>query len=118
MTMAKNLDGAEWQRRVDLLIEQKSITPGRGKVIVARDPRREMLSESIVLPDAAKEESQTGTIVAFGEPRENPMGSAVDFVYGLGDRVIINQIAGKRLRWYDLEMAVLDEEEILVRLNG
>jgi len=116
--MAKNLDQAEWQRRVDLIIEQKPLKPGRGRLIVARDPREEFLSREadLVKPGQAQEESQTGTVVALGTPRENQMGSEVEFVYQLGSRVIINQIAGKRLRWYDLEMAVMPEDEIIVEM--
>jgi len=109
------MEESEWTRRCEVLIEKPSITPGRGRVLIARQPRSGKQG-SVIIPEAAKEQSQLGIVVALGPKRENLMGSEVDYWVSLGDTVLINQYAGKPLGMEGLELTIFEEGDIVARV--
>ena len=121
--MAIEKDPVKWRTKCKALALEagvgKDICPGRGMYLVARETRDEYLSEAakIIAPEGAKEQKQTGVILACGPRRENPMGSEVDFAFGVGDKVLFNQFAGKPLNIHGLELVLLDEFEVKMRLS-
>jgi co-chaperonin GroES (HSP10) len=121
--MSVEKDPLKWREKCANLMKLsgvgKDMCPGRGLYLVARETRDEFLSEAakIIAPDQAKEQKQTGVIIAIGARRENAMGSPVDYVFDVGDKVLFNQFAGKPLNMHGLELVLLDEVEVKLRLN-
>ena len=110
---------AEWEAIVEKLMASQRFRPGIGRVLIVRDPRKEKLGELIHQAVQYSEQEQVGVVVALGHKRENAMGSKVDFCYHVGERVVINQLAGKSFNFIaGLEMSIVDEKEILVSWDG
>lgn len=119
--MAKIMDSMKWREACQQAIRagKDGLTPGRGRILVARDPRDEFLSRDskLVAPDASKEQKQTGAVLILGPKRENAMGSEVDYVFSVGDKILMNQYAGKPVNLFGLELVVIEESDIFLRLN-
>lgn len=113
-------DPIKWRQLCKRVMADKNMMPGRGRLLIARDMRDEYLSETakIINPDNAKEAKQTGAVLMLGPKRENAMGSEVDFVFNPGDKVLFNQFGGKPLAMHGLELVIMEESEIFLRLNA
>jgi co-chaperonin GroES (HSP10) len=116
MSVLKESERPKWDTQVKWLIEHSILRPGIGRVLIARDPRQDKVGSLIADPRYIGAE-QKGTVVALGRRRENAMGSPVDFVFEVGDRVIINEIAGKNLPLNGVELAIVPEDEIIVSMH-
>lgn len=116
MSVLKESERPKWEVQVKWLIEHEILRPGIGRVLIARDPRQDKVGELIADPRYIGAE-QKGTIVALGRKRENAMGSPVEFAFAVGDRVIINEIAGKNLPLNGVELAIVPEDEIIVSMH-
>lgn len=117
--MTKVKDPVAWRESCKRLMASTEMMPGRGRLLVARDPRSDYLSQEKVLlaTDASKEQKQTGAVLLCGPKRENAMGSEVDYVFQPGDKVLFNQYGGKPLQLHGLELVILEEAEIFLRMN-
>lgn len=110
------LSAAEWLRRCKDMIENPVGKPGRGEVLVARQPRRVKTSGGIYIPSSAKEQSQLGMVIALGEKALNLMGTEIDFYLKPGDTVLVNQYAGKPVHFREVECAVFAENDVVMKL--
>jgi len=111
------LTNDEWMRRCAAMVEKPPVTPGRGSVLVARQPRLAVTQGGIIMPEKAQEQSQLAMVIALGAPKRNLMGSDDEFWVKPGDTVVVNQYAGKPLMLRDVETAVFEEDDIVARVN-
>ena len=79
------------------------VHPLGDRLIVLPDPPEEMLSESILAPDIAKERPARGTVIATG-----PLVSVVK----MGDKVLYGHFTGAELLHNGAEHLCLREDDI------
>jgi chaperonin GroES len=94
-----------------------AIRPLGEKVLLKRLEAETKTKGGIVLPDAAKEKPQKGTVIAVGDGRLLKDGSRADFQVKAGDTVIFASYAGTEVKVDGQEYMLMDETEILAILD-
>ena len=91
----------------------KKLVPLGDRVVVKPQPAEEKTKSGIVLPDAAKERPQEGTIVAVGTGRVLDNGQKVPLEVKVGDKVIYSKYGGSEVKIDNEEYIILTEKDIL-----
>ncbi len=94
-----------------------SIRPLGEKVLVKRLEAEEITAGGIVLPDAAKEKPQRGTIMSVGKGRLLDTGERKPLQVGQGEQVLFSSYAGTEVKVEGEEMIIMDESDILAVLG-
>ena len=92
------------------------IRPLGGKVLVKRLEAEEVTEGGIVLPDAAKEKPQKGTVLALGDGKQLDDGTRAKFQVKKGDKVLFTSYAGTEIKLGGEEHMLMDESDILAIL--
>lgn len=87
------------------------IRPLHDRVLVERIEMEDMPPAGIIIPDAAKEKTQTGKVVAVGEGRLTTDGKRMPMVVKKGDVVFFGKYSGTEAASDNL--LFLKEDEIL-----
>ncbi len=90
-----------------------SIRPLGEKVLIKRLEADQMTKGGIVLPDAAREKPQRGTVLALGDGKQLDDGSRGDFQVAVGDMVLFTSYAGTEIKVDGQEYLLMDESDIL-----
>lgn len=88
------------------------IRPLGDKVVVKASTAEERTSGGIVLPDAAREKPQQGTVVAVGPGRLLENGERAAMQVSVGDVVIYSKYGGNEVKLDGEEFLILDVESI------
>jgi chaperonin GroES len=86
-----------------------NLKPTGNKVIIERFGAKTVSEGGIHLPETAKEQPQSGRIVAAGEIDEDQ--------YGIGDEVIFASYAGTEIEVDETKYIIMSEDEILAVVN-
>ena len=89
------------------------IRPLGEKVLIKRMEAESTTSGGIVLPDAAKEKPQKGTILAVGDGKQLDDGTRAEFAVAVGDKVLFSSYAGTEIKVNGEELMLMDESDIL-----
>lgn len=89
----------------------RKLTPLHDRVIIKRDVAPETQG-GIVIPEKAKQLSQTGTVQAAGPGKRTATGVRPLEVKA-GDRVVFSKMAGAEISVDGESMVIMREEEIL-----
>jgi chaperonin GroES len=89
------------------------VRPLADKVLVKPQAEEERTAGGIVLPDAAKEKPQKGTVVAVGEGRLLDNGTRVPASVKEGDTVVFSKYGGTEFKFEGEEYLLLDEMSLL-----
>jgi chaperonin GroES len=89
------------------------LQPLGDRVVVEREASEERTAGGILLPDAAKEKPQRGTVVSVGNGKLLDDGSRGKLQVKVGDRVIFTSWAGETFKIGDDELLLMREEDIL-----
>ncbi|MEN6666052.1 MAG: co-chaperone GroES [Phycisphaerae bacterium] len=89
------------------------IRPLGGKVLIQRLEAEERTAGGIVLPDAAKEKPQRGTVLALGEGKQLEDGGRAEFQVKVGEQVLFSSYAGTEIKVDGEELMLMDESDIL-----
>lgn len=112
----------EWWEQCDAMCKKPPLIPGRGKILVSREPTTNVLSRvkgkggediAILGADKFKEPAMRGIVVALGKPKLNGMGGAVPFWVELAQMVTFAQYTGKQYTIDPHEFVVMDEDEVI-----
>lgn len=93
-----------------------SIRPLDDRVVVEPIEAEETTAGGIVLPDAAKEKPQRGTIVAVGPGRLLDSGSRGELSVSVGDEVIYGKYGGSDIEVDGDDVKILRESDILAKV--
>ena len=93
------------------------IRPLGGKVLISRLEAEETTRGGIVLPDAAQEKPQKGTVLALGDGKLLDDGSRGEFQVAKGDLVLFASYGGTEIKVEGQEYMLMDESDILAILN-
>jgi chaperonin GroES len=88
------------------------IRPLGDKVVVKASTADERTAGGIVLPDAAREKPQQGTVVAVGPGRLLENGERAPMALKEGDTVIYSKYGGNEIKLDGQELLILDQESI------
>lgn len=93
-----------------------NLRPLDDRVVVEAMDAEEMTSGGIVLPDAAQEKPQRGTVVAVGPGRMLDSGARGDLSVTIGDEVIYGKYGGSDVEVDGDEYKILRETDILAKI--
>ena len=92
------------------------IRPLEDRIVVETLEAEAMTRGGIVLPDAAQEKPQRGTIVAVGPGRLLDSGNRGDLSVGVGDEVIFGMYGGSDVEVEGNDYKILRESDILAKV--
>ena len=92
------------------------LRPLDDRVVVESVDAEEITSGGIVLPDAAQEKPQRGTVVAVGPGRLMDSGNRGDLSVTVGDEVIYGKYGGSDVEVDGEEYKILRENDILAKV--
>ena len=92
------------------------LRPLDDRVVVEASEAEEVTAGGVVLPDAAQEKPQRGTIVAVGPGRLLDSGSRGDLSVTIGDEVIYGKYGGSDIEVDGDEFKILRESDILAKV--
>jgi len=90
-----------------------TIKPLGDRVLLKPKIREEVTKSGIVLPDAAKEKPQEGTVVAVGPGKVLEDGRRVPMDVAAGQVVLYAKYAGTEIKMDGEEYLILRQEDIL-----
>ena len=93
-----------------------NLRPLDDRVVVEAMDAEEMTTGGIVLPDAAQEKPQRGTVVAVGPGRMLDSGARGDLSVTIGDEVIYGKYGGSDVEVDGGEYKILRETDILAKI--
>ena len=88
------------------------IRPLGDKVVVKASTAEERTTGGIVLPDAARERPQQGTVVSVGPGRLLETGERAAMAVKEGDTVIYSKYGGNEVKLDGEEYLILDQDSI------
>jgi chaperonin GroES len=92
------------------------LTPLDDRVVVQPTDAEETTAGGIVLPDAAQEKPQRGTVLAVGPGRLLDSGERCAIALELGDEVLFGKFGGTDVEVDGAEVKVLRESDILAKI--
>lgn len=93
-----------------------SIRPLDDRVVIEPMAAEETTAGGIVLPDAAQEKPQRGTVVAVGPGKLLESGERGELSIGVGDEVIYGKYGGTEIEVDGQDVKILRESDILAKV--
>ena len=93
-----------------------SIKPVLDNIVVSATPAEEETESGLIIPTAAQEISQEGTVIAVGDG-VHQNGELIPLSVVSGDYVVFRKGAGTSLKVDGEEVVVIKERDILVKLT-
>jgi chaperonin GroES len=87
--------------------------PLRDRVFVKFSTEEEKTPGGIYIPDAAKEKSQKGIVVAVGPGRITDDGKRQPMEVKVGDTILFDKYSGSKVKIDEEEYLIIREEDIL-----
>lgn len=95
-----------------------NLKPLDDRVVVKPLEAEEVTAGGIVLPDAAKEKSQRGEVVAVGPGRLLESGERCPIGLSVGDQVLFGKYGGTDIEVSGEDVKILRESDILAKVVG
>jgi chaperonin GroES len=92
------------------------VNPLDDRIVVRPSEAEETTAGGIVLPDAAKEKPQRGTVVAVGPGRLLESGERAAISVEVGDQVLFGKYGGTDIEIDGEEVKILRESDILAKI--
>ncbi len=86
-------------------------------MLVKQSEEKEQIKGGIIIPDAAKEKSQEGEVVAVGPGRLTNEGKRLPVEVKVGDKVLVSKYGGTEVTIGDEKYVLLREEDIVAILK-
>jgi len=93
-----------------------NLNPLDDRVVVRPSDAEETTAGGIVLPDAAKEKPQRGSVVAVGPGRLLDSGERCSLSVSVGDQVLFGKYGGTDIEVDGEDVKILRESDILARV--
>ena len=95
-----------------------TLNPLDDRVVVQAMDAEETTAGGIVLPDAAREKPQRGTVLAIGPGRLLDSGERCAISVTVGDEVLFGKYGGTDIEVDGDEVKILRESDILAKVEG
>ena len=90
-----------------------NLRPLHNRLIVQRSESADARAGTIVIPDAAKEKPQRGTVLAAGRGKPDKDGHRVPLDVNAGDTILFGKYAGQEIKLEGVDYLILTEDEVL-----
>lgn len=100
------------------MASEVKLRPLEDRVVVKQVEAEEKTAGGILLPDAAKQKPQKGTVVAVGQGKLNDAGERVKLALSVGDTVLFGKYSGSDVEVAGTEYKILRESEVLAKVNS
>jgi chaperonin GroES len=90
-----------------------NLKPLSDRVVVRRVDSESVTKGGIVIPDAATEKADQGTVLAVGPGKRNKEGELIALDVVVNDRVLFGKFSGQTVKVDGEELLILREEDIL-----
>ena len=87
--------------------------PLADRIIVEQEEAEAKTASGIVLPDAAQEKPQLGTVLAVGQGKYNDKGELTPLQINVGDVVVFSKYGGTELKESGKEYLIIKESDVL-----
>ena len=94
------------------------IRPLHDRLIVRRLEEGEQHVGGIIVPDAAKEKPQRGTVIAAGNGKVNDDGTRVPLDVKVGDVILFGKYTSPEVKLNGEEYLIMREDEVLAVIGG
>jgi chaperonin GroES len=94
------------------------LRPLDDRVVVEPMEAEERTAGGILLPDAAREKPQRGTVIAIGPGKLLDSGSRGNLSVSIGDVVIYGKYSGTEIEVNGKDVKILRESDILAKLQA
>jgi chaperonin GroES len=94
-----------------------TLRPLDDRLVVTPSQAEEKTSGGILLPDAAKQKPQQGTVIAAGPGKLLDSGSRAAMAVKVGDVVMYGKYSGSDVEVGGVEVKILRESDILVKVT-
>ena len=94
-----------------------ALQPLADRVVITPLKQEEMTMSGLVIPDTAKEKPQQGEVVAVGPGRLDDAGKRVDMGLSVGDRILYAKYTGTDIKLDNVDFIVLNEKDVLCKLE-
>ena len=94
------------------------LTPLLDRVVVRRVDSQSVTAGGIVIPDAAAEKADQGTVLAVGPGKRNDDGSFATIDLKANDVVLFGKFSGQTIKFEGEEYLILKEDDILAVVKG
>ena len=95
-----------------------NLKPLQDRVVVRRVDSEAVTKGGIVIPDAAAEKADKGTVLAVGPGKRNNEGEVVALDVAVNDQVLFGKFAGQTVKDNGKELLILKEDDILAVIQG
>lgn len=113
-------DLRDWQGTCGRLAAHPPFTPGRGKILVCREPSEHETAGGILLAGSAVAPSRKGIVLCVGQPALNGMGGQIPFWVKVGDLLYFPAHIGTEVKLGDklpYDMLFLNENDVTGKVN-
>lgn len=93
------------------------LKPLHDRVVVRRVDSESVTKGGIVIPDAAAEKADQGTVLAVGPGKRNAEGELIALGVATNDRVLFGKFSGQTVKVDGEEFLILKEDDILAVIN-
>ncbi len=93
-----------------------NLRPLDDRIVVQPMEAEAMTAGGIVLPDAAREKPQRGTVIAVGPGKLLDSGNRGEMSVKIGDVVIYGRYGGTEIEVNNVEVKILRESDILAKI--
>jgi chaperonin GroES len=94
------------------------IRPLHDRLIVRRLEEGEQHVGGIIIPDAAKEKPQRGTVIAAGNGKVNDDGTRVPLDVKVGDVILFGKYTSPEVKLNGEQYLIMREDEVLAVIGG
>jgi chaperonin GroES len=94
-----------------------TLKPLSDRVVIRRVDSEAVTKGGLIIPDAAAEKADQGTVLAVGPGKRNKDGVVDPLDVAVNDRVLFGKFAGQTVKVDGEELLILKEEDILAVIN-
>ncbi|MGE0600935.1 MAG: co-chaperone GroES [Dehalococcoidia bacterium] len=98
-------------------VTKTRLVPLADRLVITPLKQDEITSSGLVIPDTAKEKPQQGEVVAVGPGRLDDSGKRIDMGLAVGDRILYAKYTGTDIKLDNTEFIVLNEKDVLCKLE-
>lgn len=98
-------------------VTKTRLVPLADRLVITPLKQDEITTSGLVIPDTAKEKPQQGEVVAVGPGRLDDAGKRIDMGLSVGDRILYAKYTGTDIKLDNVEFIVLNEKDVLCKLE-
>lgn len=119
--MNRETELMQWREWCKKVMAKPPFTPGKGRILVCREPSERMTEGGIVLPDVHQAPSRRSVVIALGPEALNGMGGKIPYWLKPGDLVYSPAHIGTEINLGEkapFTMMFLMEDDVIGRINS